>query len=192
MTLMKKLLTTLLGLSLLLSACGGSDTDEASTTDSDEVFYFTYVTAEFSIDVPDDWETINAFTSDYPDEVRVAFRNNLKDSEFIANVSIVREDYTGTSADYAQSKLDDHSETLINYKLESQEAVTLEVAGADSVTTLNTFRGKNEASSPTLEYMQIYLTKGDNAWTVSASYTPNEDEFVIERMAHMLKSFTLK
>ena len=197
---MKKILALLLTLTLAIGLTGcfgiGSDdpADNASTTDSDAPYFYTYITAEFEIDAPDTWEKVTAFTSEYPDEIRVAFRNNVKDSDLTANVTVIREDNekTITNADYAQSKLADHAETLLNYQLISQEEVTLYVGGASSKSVLNTFQGKNEATSPTLNFKQIYLVKGDKSWAVTATYRNDEDPFVIERLDEMLKSFTLK
>lgn len=190
---MKRALIPLMALTLLFSACSGSS-DSSSTSDGEEPYFFEYITADFAIEVPEDWETITAFTSEYPDEVRVAFRNNVKDSDFIANIVILREDNTDflSNADFAQEKLQDHSETLVNYKLLSQEELTLTVSGANSSTLLNTFEGKNETNSSTLEFKQVYLVKGDEAWTATASYRSNEDSFVVEDMEHMLTSFNLK
>jgi len=177
---------------LLLTACG--ETDPNGTTNGDGAYFYDYITAEFSIQAPDSWEKITTFTSEYPEEIRVAFRNNVKDSDFVANIAVIREDNESslTNADYAQKKLNDHAETLINYQLISQEELALSVAGATSNTLLNTFQGKNSTVGETLNFMQIYLTKGDKAWTVTGTYRPEEDSFVVEKIDTMLRSFTLK
>lgn len=192
---MKKILSFLLAGSLFLAACGGTDTATTTgqTEDSEQVFYFNYKTAEFGMDVPDDWEIVDSFTSEYPDDLRVAFKNNIKDSIFTANVTVLREDNTAsdTSYDLAQRKLADHEETLLNYALLSQEVVNLLVNGAESKTTLSTFEGKNDTAGPTLDFMQVTLTKGDKAWTVTATYRNGEDVFTVEKMDTILRSFTL-
>lgn len=191
---MKKLLTSLVISTLLIASCGGGDEETSNTGDSDETYFFEYITSEFVIDVPEDWETITAFTSEYPDNIRVAFRSNIKDSDFIANVNIVREENPRSisNADFTQNKLSDHADTLVNYQLLSQEEVTMNVEGGTSATLLNNFQGKNSTTGPTLEYMQVNLTQGTRSWSITASYAPNEDSFTVERMEHMLKSFTLK
>ena len=137
---------------------------------------------------------MDSFTSEYPDGLKVAFRNNVKDSIFTANLTILKEDNTNsdTSYDFAQKKLADHEDTLLNYTLLDQEGITLLVAGAESNTILSTFEGKNETSGPTLDFMQTNLTKNDNAWTVTASYRPGEDEFTVEELDTMLRSFNLR
>jgi hypothetical protein len=192
---MKKLLL-LLSIPILLTGCFGSDeeTDNTGTDSEQQGYYYEYITAEFTIEAPDTWEKITSFTSEYPDEIRVAFRNNVKDSDFVANVTVLREDNETslTNADWAQKKLNDHAETIINYQLISQEESSSKVAGATSNTLLNTFQGKNDTSGPTLSFAQTYLTKGTKAFTVTATYRPEEDPFAIEKMNTMLRSFTLK
>lgn len=193
---MKKLLTLLFS-SLLLTSCGSdtsTSTTDSSTGTSDQSYFYQYITAEFTIDAPEEWEKINEFSSDYPEEIRVAFRNNIKDSDFTANVTVIREDNTSslTNADWAQKKLNSHAETVLNYQLISQEQLDLTVSSAASTTLLNTFTGKNETDGPSLTFMQTYLTKGDKAWTITATYSPDEDPFVIQKMDTMLRSFALK
>lgn len=180
---------------LLLASCGGTNTDgEGSTSDSDTYRFVEYKTSDFILQKPEDWETINSFTSEYPDGIRAAFRDNLKDGDFVANVTVIREDNpdTLTSFDVMQEKLAEHSDHLLGYTLISEEQVTLSIGGGESKTTLFTFTGKNESTSETLEFMQLALAKSDQAYIVTASYDPQEDEFTIERMLTMLKSFELR
>jgi hypothetical protein len=190
---MKKLLL-LLSIAILLPACGGSG-DTSTTGDSDEIFYFTYQTSEFEMDVPDEWEVINSFSSEYPDNIRIAFRDNIKDGDFVANVTIFKEENpkSNLNADLSQKYLNDHADTLVNYKLISQEEITLELLGASSQTIINSYEGKNDTRDSSISYMQTYLAEGDIAWVVTASYySPTEDSFSLERMETMLKSFTVK
>jgi hypothetical protein len=191
---MKKTVILLLALMLALTGCFSTESTEGSSEDSDETYYYTYKTAEYTIEAPDSWEKITSFTSEYPDEIRVAFRNNVKDSDFVANLTVIREDNEKSlsNMDYAQKKLNDHAETLIDYTLISQEEITLEIAGGNSKTLLNTFTGKNDTSSQTLNFIQVYLTKGDTAWTATGTYRTGEYAFAIQKLDTMLRSFTLK
>lgn len=162
---MKKLLVILLTGAMMitgLTGCFGSDENTTDAEGETETSYFyEYITAEFTIEAPDSWEKITSFTSEYPDEIRVAFRNNVVDSDFVANITVIRENNESslTNADWAQKKLNDHTSTILNYQLISQEEISLYVSGAKSNTLLNTFEGKNSATGPTLNFMQIYLTK---------------------------------
>lgn len=192
---MKKAWFPILVLSaVILNGCGSSNSTPSDTGTSTEPYFYSFRTAEFTIDVPDEWEVQESFTSEYPSGLQVAFLNNIKESSFVGNVSVLKESTSTamTSYDLAQTKLKEHQDNLIGYELVSQESLTLTVGGADSSTTLSTFEGKNSASAPTLQFMQVVLAKGQNAWTVTAAYQATEDVFVIERMDHMLHSFTLK
>ena len=186
---MKKILISLTIASLVLSGCN-RDTVQS---DSEEPFFYTHSTAEFSIDVPEDWEVVNTFTVDYPREIQVGFRNNIKDGDFVANVNIAKEANPRLygNVDFGQSKLKDHSATLINYQLTEQEEVELMIGNASSVSSMKWFTGKTDTDQKTLHFIQTYLTEAEDAWIVTATHRPDEDPFVIERMETMLKSFTL-
>ncbi len=179
---------------LLLASCGGTTVGDATTSDSDTYRFVDYKTSDFLIQKPEDWESINSFTSEYPDGIRAAFRDNLKDGDFVANVTVIREDNSEnlTSFDAMQKKLGEHQDHLLDYTLVSEEELTLSVGGGESKTTLFTFTGKNESTSEELEFMQLALAKGDLAYIVTASYDPQEDEFTVDRMLTMLKSFELR
>lgn len=188
---MKNLSISLIAISIFLSACGGSAPQEENNDKAnDEPRYHDYVTNDFKISVPDDWETLNNFDSSYPDGLRVAFKDNVKSTDFVANVSVFEEESekSTTNEDLSQNKLKDNSETLLDYELISQEEITLD----KSTTYLNIFEGKNSADGETFRYMQTYIAKGTSAWIITGTYLSTEDEFVVERMETMLKSFNLK
>ncbi|QQR55172.1 hypothetical protein IPG41_01235 [Candidatus Peregrinibacteria bacterium] len=191
---MKKFTVFLLNLSLLLASCNGSDSGSDDGSNGDTYRFVEYKASDFLIDKPEDWETVNSFTSEYPDGIRVAFRDNLKDGDFVANVTVIREanEDNLTSFDVLQEKLSEHEDHLLDYTLLTQEELTLSVGGGESKTTLFTFSGKNESSSEPLQFMQLALAKGEQAYIVTATYDPREDEFTVERMLTMLKSFELR
>lgn len=157
---------------------------------NNEARYHDYVTNDFRMSVPDDWNTLNNFDSSYPDGLRVAFKNNIKDTGFTANVSVFENESekSMTNEDLSQNELKNNSETLLEYQLISQEEITLD----KSTTYLNVFEGKNSADSATYRFMQTYIAKGTSTWVISATYEATEDEFVVEKMETMLKSFNLK
>lgn len=187
-------LRQLLFTTLLLTSCGGTTVGDGSLNDSETYRFVDYKTSDFLIEKPEDWETINSFTSEYPEGIRVAFRDNLKDGDFVANVTVIREDNPDnlTSFDLMQEKLGEHEDHLLEYQLLSEEELTLSVGGGESKTTLFTFTGKNESTNEKLEFMQVALAKSDQAYIVTATYDPEEDEFTIDRMLTMLKSFQLR
>ncbi|MEK7146311.1 MAG: hypothetical protein AAB802_03980 [Patescibacteria group bacterium] len=183
--------SSLLFLTLVFTGCGSSS---APTEEEADVLFHTYRTADFSIEVPNDWVTESAFTNEFPEELRVAFKHDESESDFVANVTVIKEDNTEklSNHDYVQKKLRDHENTLLSYQLLSQDEVTLQIGAGESASLLTTFQGKNDSSALTLEFMQVTLTQGEEAWTATASYLPNEDEFVVDRMNTMLLTFSLK
>ncbi len=191
---MKTLLYSVLFSSLILASCGGISSEDDNISESDTYRFVEYKTSDFLIEKPEDWETINSFTSEYPDGIRVAFRDNLKTGDFVANVTVIREENTDslTSFDMMQEKLGEHEDHLLDYQLLAEEELTLSIGGGESKTTLFTFSGKNESTSEELEFMQLALAKGDKAYLVTATYDPDVDEFTLERMLTMLKSFQLR
>lgn len=186
---MKKILSVIFG-SILLTACGATS---IGGTDDNPTFY-TYETSSYQIDIPDTWEIITDFDSSYTDGIEIAFKNNLKDQKFIANVSIIheRDDKSLTNADISQEKLKNNSGTLINYNLDSQTEIDLKIGSNETATFLNRFSGKNKSDGYTFNFIQTYLTKGNDIWIVTATNLTDEDEFVVERMEKMLTTFALK
>lgn len=185
---MKKISAILLSL-LLLASCGSSQNDRA-----DNPLFYTYATSEYQIDIPDTWEVLTNFDSTYPSGMRVAFKNNIRDKTFTANVNIIHERSadTKTNQDVSQQKLKDNSGTLINYKLKSTSQISLKIGDGEAGTVLNEFEGKNRTDGYIFNFMQTYLTRGQDVWVVTATYVSDEDDFVVERMEKMLTSFTLK
>lgn len=187
---MKKVLS-LLVLGLVLAGCGGG---AAPTETEEDVQFHVYRTADFSIEVPNDWITESAFTNEFPEELRVAFKHDESEQDFVANVTVIKEDNAEklSNNDFIQEKLRDHENTLLGYQLLSQDEVTLQIGAGESSTLMTTFQGKNDSSGPTLEFMQVTLTQGELAWSATATYLPNEDDFVVDRMNTMLLTFSLK
>ena len=90
-----KILASILTLLLLtLTGCsGGGDSDSENVDPTKKIAFYTPVEAEdFFMQVPEGWDVIEQFTSNYPPNTVVAFRNNVKDNDFIANINVVRND----------------------------------------------------------------------------------------------------
>ncbi len=180
---------------LILTGCSSSnELSDAIDESNKSTHFFDYINADFVIQVPNEWETITAFTSEYPDTVRVAFRNNIQELDFIANIIVSKEELPATMSnfDFSQKTLAVHESTLVDYRLDSQENLDIAVSGGTSASMLNSFHGKKNLETKDLNFKQIYVVKGNDAWTVTAIYSPSEDEFTVEKMETVLKTFKLK
>ena len=189
-----KSLFTLFTLSaLLLSACNSSS-EGGRVEEGSTLATYSYRTSEFTIEAPRDWETITGFGSDFPEELRVAFRNNVKDRDHLANIVVHREQLEDvlTSTEFGQEKLQDSQNSLLDFSLISSEDIELEVAGGLVSTQLYSFSGKTEDDIEETVFLQSTLTKGNKAWVVTASHIPTENPFVVQALENSLKSFTLR
>lgn len=190
---MKKLtiLTFILLLTLGTSGCFENITPDEN---AENPLYYTYSSSTYSIEAPNDWEVISQFTSDYPSNTLVAFRNNIKGKDFLANVNLVANtlDETLSNGDYALEMLQYHAETLIDYRLIEQQEIEIEINGQNTPTYLNYFEGRNSIDSDLLRFIQVYGVNGNFAYIATGSFLTNEDEFAIENCVHMVKSLELE
>lgn len=188
---MKKITTLLLTISLLLTTgCLGTDT----TNQTENPLYYKYGSTSFSVEIPNDWEVINQFTSDYPTNTIVAFRNNLKDQKFIANVNLVANAVSEdmNNGDFGIEMLQKHESDLIDYRLIEQQEINILVNGTETPTYLNYFEGRNSLSSDLLRFIQVYGVNNGFGYVTTATFLPEEDEFIIENCVHIVKSLELR
>lgn len=188
---MKKILISFLTGLLLISGCGNSDGD---ATTSENPIYYSYGNDTYEIDVANDWEVITEFTSNYPQNTIAAFRNNIKNDEFIANINIVANTVEEglSNGDYALEILQSHSESLIDYKLIEKKEIDITVGEQLSPTYMITFQGRNKIDGDLLQFTQVYGVNNGLGYIATATYLPNEDQFVIETAVYMVGSLQLK
>ena len=188
---MKKILLLLLPL-LLAFTTGCVDTTTTDTANNP--LYYTYGATTYSLEVPNDWEVISQFTSDYPANTLIAFRNNLKDKDFIANINLIANnvDENMNNGDYAIGMLKQHAENLIDYRLIEQQEIEITINGQTTPTYMNYFEGRNSADSDLLKFVQVYGVNNNIGYIVTATFLPEEDEFIIENCVHVVKSLELK
>ena len=142
----------LIGLLTLTGCFGGEEEEPTETPDetpnpiAERIAFYRLVEADdFTIQIPEDWETIQHFTSDYPPNTVVAFRNNKKDHEFVANINIVRNqvpDGTKTT-DYGLQMFQTVASQLINFERISEKLVDLPGAPQGTQTFIYEFKGTN-------------------------------------------------
>ena len=184
-------------LAFLLPGCfGGGDTTTIEATSQIEpiAFYRAIEVQDLGMQVPEDWETITEFSSQYPKNTLVAFRNNVQDHNFIANINIVQNQVAeGTqSADYALTMLETLSTQLVNYKKISQTDFNVNVSGTAVPTYLIEFEGTNDSTEPVREFIQLYVVKGTNAYIVTGTYDALDTQLAIDQIKQSLKTVYLK
>jgi hypothetical protein len=187
----------LLALILPLASCGGG---EDNTDNSDPAFppeqisfYRAVEAGEFVIQVPEDWETIQTFPSSYPENTFVAFRNNVQDHEFVANINVVRNSAPeGTlTSDYAMQMYEAVSSQLVNFKELAAEEYELYVNGQYVKTYLYNFEGSNDPTEKTRRFLQISGITGLNAYVATGSYDQNDTELAKDQINQSIQSFYL-
>lgn len=179
------LLSLLIFSAVVMTACGETETTTTGTL---------YETDAFSIQAPRNWEIITDFQSNQPKETVVAFRNNVKTKDFIANITITKNTLSSvfSSTDYTKIVIEELKTELVNFEEISSENIKLLVGSQEIDATFNHFSGKQKTDSDTLQFMQIYAVKENSGYIVTASATTNEEESVLDALTQALKSFSVK
>ncbi|MFA6436450.1 MAG: hypothetical protein WCW30_04960, partial [Candidatus Gracilibacteria bacterium] len=130
----------------------------------------------------------------YPKNTLVAFRNNVQDHDFIANINVVQNPVTeGTqSADYALTMLNTLSGQLVNFKKISQTDFNVNIAGTSVPTYLIEFEGTNDSTEPVRKFIQLYAVKGTTAYIVTGTYDALDTQLAIDQVKQSLKTVYLK
>ncbi|MFA4891009.1 MAG: hypothetical protein WC604_01480 [Candidatus Gracilibacteria bacterium] len=178
------------------TACFGGSTDEETPVDTTSPAYSKYDHSDFSVIHPKDWEILS--TSDFPSNVPastvVAFRNNLKNDIFTANLNISQANITAgtTSEDFALQTLNTEKYNLVSFNELSREAYTLgdELTGEKSF--IVTFQGRKTITESLVEFKQLCIARNGYGIIITAASLPNEEQSVVMMLDEMLRSFTLK
>lgn len=188
----KLLIISLLSSALIFSACGSDESANTSeeTITADKI---TYATDDFELSIPSDWEILekDSFTSNVPAETVVAFRNNIKNEVFTANVNINVTELAEeiTVQDYAKSTLEKTKNSLIDFKEISSGEHTL---AEDLPGYILEFEGKQSASESTIRFKQLYVIVDNKGYIITAAYLAEEEQSVVKSLDEMLDSFLLK
>ncbi len=96
------------------------------------------------------------------------------------------------NGDYAIEMLQEHEGNLIDYRLIEQQEIEIVIEGAETPAYLNYFEGRNSIDSDLLKFVQVYGINDSIGYIATATFLPEEDEFIIENCVHMVKSLELK
>lgn len=197
---MKKILLPLVIVSLLLSGCFG-DSEEIKPSDKKIEGFHAYSTGEFSMQIPDEWEVITPekFQSNVPKNTLIAFRNNIKDEKFTANVVVIKNELIGEqeipTLDYAKSLRQKVSQDLSAYSEVAVEQIKVFVDGKENETVFLYVLGREQPESELKKFIQVSAVKGKTAYIAIGSMLPTESETntaLTDKIVTMVKSFELK
>ncbi len=189
-----KILIPLLAL-LVLPGCLGGDGGETSVDPTQKIAFYTPIEAEdFFMQVPEEWEVIEQFSSSYPSNTVVAFRNNIKDNPFLANINVVRNEVAeGTlSGDYALQMAESIAQQMKNFKELNKEKIELTTPTEVVTSYIFEFQGTNDTAATDRRFIQMYGIKGTKAYIVTGTYDPEDDELAMDQVKKSVRSFGLR
>jgi hypothetical protein len=171
----------------VLGGCfgGGSSVDGELVAGPGESIYSS---GEFAILHPSDWHVLeqDTFPSLVPHQTVLAFRNNIQNEVFTANVNIskINVESNITADDFSKSTLAKIKTTLLSVTEISSTKINNGV--------LIHFQGKKSPSEPIINFKSLTVIQEQEAYTVTGAYLPTEDESVVIYIDKMLESFSLK
>jgi hypothetical protein len=189
-------ISTLLLSMVMLGGCinlGGESSGATKTADERSKLYDT---TAYSITIPKDWEVIEKddLTSDVPPETVIVFRNNVKNETYTANVNIVLNKLQEplTTLEYAKRVANRQSSGLINFKESKKDHIKITIGDSQTETFYTLFEAKKTQDAKNIRYLQTYAVKGEDAYIVTGSVSPQENENMVQTVEEIVKSFKLK
>lgn len=183
-----KFLTIFLLLLLSFSACSSNSKEEDKKESSNGLE--VYETSEFSIQYPRSWEILTKkdFTSDISQSALAAFRNIIKNSEFIANIVVYKYKLPNeiSSLDYAKSLIAKHKTDVKNFRELDRKEIKIKTDSKEFDSLFVFFENDK------YEFKQISVVKKKTAYIVTGAFLKTEDKFVKELVEDSLKTFSLR
>lgn len=182
---MKKiLLACLLILVPLLSGCFGGGDNENVIDKTVEGFHI-YSTNEVSLLIPDEWEILTPvkFKSDVPKNTLMAFRNNIQNEKFTANVIIMK------------NELSEEGVLTADYAKTLQQKMKEELSGVNEIQVEDIFyyvEGREQPENELKKFMQISAVKGKNAYIALGAFLATDTEDTAKKIETMIRSFGVK
>ncbi|MFH1284071.1 MAG: hypothetical protein ABIH78_00560 [Candidatus Peregrinibacteria bacterium] len=189
MTKIAKHVALCLAIPLMLTGCFSTNTTSPAGTTS------AYETANFTINVPTDWEILEKadFTSNVPASTIVAFRNNIKSDIFNANLNILVENTSIKDLpDFVKSATEITKNTLISYQEIDTQNIEVPYGSTILPGIIVRFQGKQTAPDSIIEFRQLFVINNGSVYTLTGAYLPDEDESVVNYINEMINSFSLK
>ncbi|MFA6305791.1 MAG: hypothetical protein WC651_03625 [Candidatus Gracilibacteria bacterium] len=182
--------STLVGCSLFTST---SETQTSSINPNK----LTYQAADFNIIVPRDWEVLDGekLPAGSPQSVVAAFKNNIKNKKFIANINVAKfdtKDEKTTNEETIKSMGDNYKNTLIDFQILEEIKVNINAKGQPIEGLLTKFSGKSDAAENPKNFKQLYVKYSGASYIITTSYSQDEDLEVIAKIDEAINSFELK
>lgn len=179
--------TAIIGLLLtvtILTACGKEDGNGELIAGPGESIYSTN---EFSIIYPQDWEILEqeTFPSLVPHQTVTAFRNNIRNEIFTANVNISKTEIErGIDVeDFAKSTM-----ARVRAALLDVQELPMEEYGEG---VLIEFQARKSPVEPLIRFKSLSTVSNQTAYTITGAYLPTEEDGVVIKVDRMLESFRL-
>lgn len=190
----KKILIFALVSSFILTGCFG---EGSAPTDQNSIAGFhSYASDEFRLDVADDWETLTptVFKSDTPANTVIAFKNNIRNPRFTANVAIAKNTLSQSvpTIDYAKALYLKTGDELTSFKEILTEEAKIFVSGKETQTIFRIVEGRESPEKDTKRFFQITGVKGKNAFIAIGSMLATDDETTAKKLETMVRSFEVK
>lgn len=185
-------ISALLTLTLTLSGCFGSGV----VTSGPATGYHTYGIDDISLNIPDEWEVITAaeFTSGVPAQTVIAFRSNIKNPIFTANVTVAKTPVNETTQtlDYAKSLKHRIETSLVSYSDVASEGVALSAGGTPVDTIMIKSQGAERPQSDLKYFVHIPVIRNGFVYTIVGTTLANADDAEKEKIEIIAKSFSVK
>lgn len=171
----------------LLSGCLGGDSEPKARADIMEGFHI-YETEGFLIQAPDQWEVLTEvnFESTTPKNTLVAFRNNIRNALYTANVVVVRNELPEAveGLDYAKALVQKTARSLTSFREISNEQM--------KDTIFFRSEGRESPDQDLKQFMQLSAVKAKTAYVVLGSGLATEDIDTLKKIEDTVKSFEVK
>lgn len=184
----------LIAIALIGTGCFGGEEETAEKNKEAIPFFRIVESQEFTLQVPEDWETIQTFDSKYPKNTVVAFRNNIQDHSFVANLNIVKNTVAeGTSTkDYALQTYETISKQLLGFKEIGRKELSIQIGNTQVTTYLFEFEGTNDSSKKARRFLQAYGVKGTQAYIFTGTYDVEDTELAIDQLRQSMETFQIR
>lgn len=153
-----------------------------------------YVGDDVKVAIPRDWEAITEFPAELEEFTLFAVRNNVKNSDFVANVSLTYVDAENdvNIDDFVAQAMKSNQQNLFDFRPVSSSEINIKVGSGTAKTKLNVFDGKLAPELSTLRVFQTYGYKNDRIYTITGMYDLKDEQFAKEKVETTVKSLEIK